>query len=195
MTFQLASADDVGDRLALAVDTTLGGIISSALDATTIAFEAMLDTTFTAGTSVDLFNVESTYTRSTSGFYLLRLKKGFVKANTIALTTGSTLDAVTLSLSTADTLLDLEKGFLRVPDTIDTKYLKASYGYGFGTLSDVPGWLTEAAIAYTIKMLSLQQIGTDKPDLSKIYKFVGEHYTAIMDAHSRHYATATKPIN
>lgn len=196
MAFRLNDPKDVRDRLALPDDEGLNDVIRSALDASYTAMESILETTFSKGSRTDLFYVDPRNAMPINGLYLLKASNGFLRASpTITAAYGCSLTEFSTVLASTEFVVTADKGFIQVPESVFGSYVRVIYEYGFQTIEEVPDWLREVSLNYTIKIMSVQQIGSDKPDLSALYKFVNTHYATILDTHLRMSSRSIRSIN
>lgn len=207
----------VRTRLALPDDDGVNAAVKSALDGTTAMFEARLMTSFDKATKTDIFLTYGREFMAQDGYFRLRLSAGFVLSSpdvTVcwAETPQELATAETIALT--DCLVDYERGFVLVPYSESNHpessarrnrsylnsrsyngYMKVVYQYGFQTLAEVPAWLKEAALAYTIKVLSMQQVSDKKDEkATTIFGFISSHGEEILDRHLRNHYMAIQPI-
>lgn len=187
----------VRSRLSLPDDEGVNDAIDSAIDAALIGVSSILGTSFGLAEKEDVFFIDPSVETSVSGLYLLRLSMGFVKTTpTLKVCVGSSLEEVLSADPTPiPTLLNPEKGFLKVPDTLtDHKYVRVTYTAGFTEDEEAPDWLMEAMLGYTIKAMSSQQVSDGKPELSGTFKFLDGHSSAILDRHLRTSSSSIFPL-
>lgn len=200
---QLTKVDTLLARLALSSqedDDNFLSVVSSALDAATLFLEGQLDTTFEKESFTDTFFIDSTVYQAYGRMYQLKLSHGFVDSSTLVLTKVDDLFDQSLSpvqLTAQEFLVNpkgAEKGFIDISDTLRDVYLQVSYASGFEDVSEVPDWLSEASMAHAISVMGWQQVGDDKPALTKVAQDIANHKGAILNRHMRTSSRAIPPI-
>jgi hypothetical protein len=190
---QLIELKYLRDRMLLEDRSEINDVLKSSLAGAIPWLETVLQTSFDKGTASDLFSIP-TGTEKVLGFYHLKLTKGFVRGSPApVVATGYDLSSVSGDLYPS-CIMDAERGFLYVPEASDLGCIRVSYDYGFQTPSEVPTWLRELALCYTIKVLSMHQINDRKEELSKVYSFVDQHSTTIADSRLRMSVSAISAI-
>lgn len=183
----------VRDRLALINQTEVNSVLTSALVGAEQYAKSFLRTGLDELTYSDLFYVDSNVHQATDGMYALMLTNGFVRTDeTVAIVNADTIATVDASTSATPVLLtQAEKGILFVDPDMVGKYLKVTYSAGFRKVAgvtvfaEVPDWLQEFLVAYTIKTLSMQQVNDKKDRLSSTYAFIDSHIAEVMTSHQR----------
>lgn len=180
------------DRLSLDDKPEINDALKSAIAGATPRVESHLSTSFAAGTTTDLFRLP-VGSDAFDGLYTLRLKNGFVRSDpAVVISAGETL--ASLATITEGFVADLEKGFVAVPEDYAGKYVRVGYSYGFATPKELPSWLQEVLVSYSIKVLSMGTVNDKKDDLSKVFAMVDEHWSAILDPHLRQGGSLVRPI-
>lgn len=196
MSNSLISVSQIRGRLNLSDDEGVNMAIASAMTATLPYLQEVLQTGFDASSSEDVFFIDPVVHVTSSGTYVLKLKNGFVKKASVKMAVADTLEGLQ---TTAKDLLPSfvldEKGFVRVPDRFIGMYVAVAYDYGFTEDDEAPLWLQEAAISYTIKVLSSQQVGDGKPQLSEIFKFIDAHGSTILSGKLRSMSESIRALN
>jgi len=197
---RLLAVKDVRTRLALTDDDGINEVISSALEGTSISFEAELDTLFDKATKSDIFCTNGREYLAQDGYLRLKLRNGFVRPTPAVVVRWAAVDPQLLAtgevIPSAECRFDYERGFILVPfdpvaDTGYSGYFQVDYDFGFLDIDEVPPWLKEAALGYAVKVMSMQQVSDKKDEkLSSIYGFIGRHGAGIMDRHLRTHARA-----
>lgn len=199
----LTTVADVAQRLSLnAGDSGIAATISSAINAATPALESLLRTQFDKGKATDLFYVDPESVHPVTGFVWLKLSRGFI-SSAINCKFSGTLAGLSSGVVFTPIVSVLDRGHLMLgPDQLG-KFVSVAYSYGFsdsttddGVVPDatVPEWLQEVAINYAIKIMSTQQVGDPKPELSEVYKFVDQHAANILNEHLRNKNGAISPL-
>lgn len=214
---RLLAVKDVRSRLALPDDEGINDVIKSALDGTTALFESRLTSAFDKASRSDIFLTQGKEFLSSEGFFRLKLATGFVRATpAVTIKWASLLSDLSVgeSIALTDCIVDYEKGFVLVPfDEYSTTaygtrrlvsslqrmsyngYFKVTYEYGFNDTAEVPSWLREAALAYAIKVMSMQQVSDKKDErMTSIFGFINRHGEEILDQHLRYHNMAIPPI-
>lgn len=192
---RIISATQVRERLSLTDDDGVNSAIESAIGAALTRTEAVLNTKIQAGTAEDVFFINPDSNEAFDRLYLLRLSNGFIKTTpSYSIVVGDTLSGVLTSTEQAIGLLNPEKGFMKVEEGLQGKYVKVSYSYGFLEDDEAPAWLQEVVLGYTAKALSSQQIADGKPELSNVFAFLDTHGATIMDRHLRTSSAAIHPL-
>lgn len=193
---RLIEASKVRSRLSLPDDDGINEAIASAIDATLPSLRAVLQTEFDAGTSTDLFFIDPEIHRPIGGFYTLKARNGFMKKASVKVGFALTVDGLqSIAPTITPAIIIDEKGFVRIEEAYVSNYVKLEYDFGFTDDDEIPAWLQEVAISYVAKVLSLQQVGDQKPALTNLYKFIDLHGGGILDAHLRVMTEAIRALN
>lgn len=196
MSNSLITASMVRDRLGLPDDEGVNAAIKSAMVATRPFLMEALQTGLDAGSAEDVFFIDPLVHMAVGGLYVLRANNGFLKKATVKVGMSDTLLGLqTTALDLAIFYVSEEKGFIKVPDLLLGKYVKVAYDYGFRDDDEVPEWLQEAALSYTIKVLSAQQVGDNKPSLSEVYKFIDSHGSYLLGGRLRVASESIRALN
>lgn len=193
----LITSADVEGRLGITVSD--GGVIASitsAMAAAKVQLGSLLNTDFNQGNKSDLFYLNPATAVADDGHYLMRLSNGFVDLGEVfSVIPGDTISAA-LNGSTEfeDYLLEVEKGFVRVPESFAGSYFRVNYGYGFDAPDSVPDWLKEAAIVETIRVLATQQISDGKPELSNLLPELERQSRTILARRGRSKSSSIAPM-
>lgn len=184
----LIEPDLIRNRLSLQDEKSVNDALRSAISGAGPRLEAVLQTSFHKASAIDLFYIDANRPCVHEGVYLLKLTNGFVRSAPAA--TIQVSDDLKFVQPTALTLADLVKfsselGFMYFSDEYAGKYVKVSYDFGFQSSEEVPEWLREVALCYSIKVLSMQQTNDRKDELSAVYSFVDSHSNDILDKHLR----------
>lgn len=180
-------------------DTKLDAAIQSAIDASVPLLEAKLDTVFSKRSAVDLFYIPLNWYPTYKGYFVLKLSAGLVRPSpALSVLYGDSLQLIATALDLTECILKEELGHLYVPDSYRGSYLQVSYDSGLDTSGQTPDtppdWLKEAAAQHTIALMSAQQIGDPKPELSEVFKYMMTASTTILDAHIRSRSYAISPL-
>lgn len=196
----LVHPSEVLDRLKLPDDSQLEALILSSLEGTTTFIESVLNTDTIRGSHTDIFKIDSSVNPQYSGLFKLRLANGFVQASpaiTVRVTEESPLAVETPTWTSLESWAfprDLEKGYIYLDESYDKNFVEVVYTAGFDGPDDVPRWLVEASMAYAIKLMSVQRLGDDKPQLDGIYSMLDKHRVMTLDRHMRSSSRATTPL-
>lgn len=175
-------------------DTDVDALVKSSIVGSTPALEIKFLTKLKFGDSTDTFFITPSVVPY-GGVYRLMLKNGFVE--NVVITLSETLDFTGASTLTPAGI-DPERGELFIPTDLSsggTYYLRVSYNYGFVSESaNVPDWLSEACIAYSVQLMAMHQINEAKVDPSEILKTVRAHEELIRSKHIRIDPLAIKPV-
>lgn len=175
---------DIRPRLSLEDRQEINDFLRSAILGATPRLEALLNTSFTKGTAEDFFVLNPAIYEPVDGHFVLRLSNGFVRSSpALAASSGESLDGPFSTVSGC--VLRASKGFLLVPESNAGKTFKVAYSYGFQNNEEVPAWLREVALCYSVKVMSMAQLNDRKDDLSAVYEFVDLHSAEILDRHLR----------
>lgn len=193
MLARLAMQDQAEDDAFLAV-------VEQALDAAAVFLEGQLDTSFEEESHVDTFLIDSNVYQSFGGLYQLKLSNGFVQPASLTLTKVDSLFDAALSpvqLTAQEYLADpksLVKGFIDIREELRGGYVSVAYTSGFPDIDSVPAWLSEASLAHAISVMAWQQVGDEKPALSKILIEVSKYKEAVLNRHLRSSSRAIPPV-
>lgn len=184
----LIEPDLIRNRLSLQDEKSVNDALRSAILGASPRLEAILQTSFAKASAVDLFYIDKARQCVINGAYLLKLSNGFLRSSPAV--TIEVSDDLKFVQPTALTLADMVKssaelGFLYISDEYAEKYIRVVYDYGFQSSGEVPEWLREVTLCYTIKVLSMQQTNDRKEELSAVYSFVDSHSNEILDKHLR----------
>lgn len=174
----------VRDRLTLQNKAEINAALTSALAGALPRLEAILQTHFTAGTSTDYFYVGPHCIKS-DGMYQLRLRNGFIRPTPAPVLSKSLTMSSFEAVLNATTLLDTDLGIFTVPGDLEGSYVSVAYSYGFSGPTEVPAWLQEVMLSYTIKVLSMGTVNDKKDELSPIFEFIDLHSADILNSHLR----------
>lgn len=200
---KLVKVDAMLARLSLpSGDAQLEAALDSAIRAASPALEATLQTKFDYGERTHVFHLNPLTTEVRGGLITLKLGTGFMVTDGADAPLVVYADTAKDSLqSTAQELVaddgyfaEPEKGFVKVSEDLLGKFVRVTYHSGFNETDEVPEWLSEACIAYSVRVLSTQQIGDPKPELGKVFKFMADHGTIITDGHLRLCPYAVLPV-
>lgn len=190
----LVDVSYVRGRLGLQDDPNINASINFAIGASTPLLEAKLGTAFSKRSVVDTFYVNSAYPKK-HGNYLLKLSGGFVRSTpSMTALYGDSMQLIADTLDLTECLLNSELGHLYVPESYEGSWIKVSYDAGFDEGEGIPEWLVEAATVHTISLLSAQQIGDPKPELSEVFDYMMKVSTSLLDAHLRTKSHAISPL-
>ena len=194
MTVRLVSVDAIRVRMSLPEDSAIDAVINSAVIGTSIFMATKLKTCFDQGSDSDLFLIDAD-TVPFKGTYRLLLKNGFIG--------DSVLESMQRLGDTPVTLPSLrvnsEKGLITIneADLVCSVpcYVRVAYTYGFADLSPIiPDWLSEASLAYSVQLMSMQQLNDVKADTNGVLSVVKAHTNALLDPHYRNDPLAVTPI-
>jgi len=197
---QLADVGLVRSRLTLPDDQGVNDVIGQALDAATLHIESILQTTVARNSYADIFRVDSMTYGAYGGLYRLKLSNGFVDPTTVVVEVVDLMFVETpawVQLAASDYLLSSAgKGFLDLQESAKDQFVRVTYEAGFADDLDViPSWLQEVAFSHAVKMMSLQQVGDEKPAMEKVYAMLEKHKVSILDRHLRMSSRAIPPIS
>lgn len=201
--FPLIPVDKVLARLSVTSDIEVEKALQSALEGAYTHLETALQTQLTRNDHVDLFFIDPSVYRPYGGTFRLKLNNGFVVAAGLGLETSDSVFGTTWVTSTTQYLLNAQKGFLDLPSDMAGKSIKVSYEAGFvydpndldSTYAAIPEWLKEAAMAQAIKLMSMQQLGDEKPVIAKMYKMLDDHKLFMLDSRLRTSSRAIPAVN
>jgi hypothetical protein len=175
---ELLTGPEIFQRLGMPPNPDLQASMESGMKGSQLYYEGVLNTQFTKGSSVDVFNIRVSQFWDTlpSGLARLRLKMGFMRGdpvlsivmaeNYVDMRAGVVTDIL------ADAEVDPVRGIITLPtDTYDEAWIKVSYDYGFERDGDgefvdevPPDWLLEAVLSYVPGVLNTQQTTNRAPD-------------------------------
>lgn len=196
---QLTDVGLVRSRLTLPDDEGINKVINDALDAAAISIEAALQSVFDRDSYQDTYRIDTAVYGAYSGLYRLKLSHGFAVATTLIVEVCDDVFVASpdwVQLAAHEFLLShAEKGFIDIPDTenVRDRWVRATYEAGFTDLEEVPPWLQEASFSIAVQMMSVQQIGSDNPVLSKVYAMLKQNSSNILDRHMRTSSRAIPP--
>lgn len=187
----------VRDRLGLPDDADLNAKIQRAISSATPYLESVCGSEFSEADRQDIFYIDPAAEVCVSGVYVLRTASGFIRGG-VTLHVGRSIELVQSTALDAPGItplrVDSVHGFVWVPESMESQYIRASYTSGFETSSDptIPGWLREAGFYQTVAALSSEQIGDEKPGLDQVYAYLQEQQRLMLDVHrrSRHHSIA-----
>lgn len=194
---ELTTIDNIRARLKLPEDTEVEATITSAISAGDPALSVRLQTVFDPASYVDVYNLNVDRVVPCDGFVRLRTTAGFIQEDSLLLFCGATFSeasAKTTSIPLTDVIVNLEKGWVSVPEEYLGQYVACVYDAGFDSVSNVPSWLQEAATCHAIVTLSIHQMDDKNPELTTTLKTLQDQITMILDGHLRSNVTALKPL-
>lgn len=172
-------------------DDNFLSVVGQSLDAAAIFLEGQLDTTFEQDAHSDTFYIDPDIYQAFGGLYRLKLSNGFVAEASLSLSKIDSLfdtSLVSVQLTAQEYLVSpklLAKGFIDIREELQGTYVTVGYTSGFSDISEVPTWLSEASLAHAISVMSWQQVGDEKPALSKILQEVQKYREAVLNRHLR----------
>lgn len=196
---KLVGIKTVKERSGFNSNTDTQLTVNAALEAASLYFESVLDTTFVREVAVDTFYLSSKEVPFQGDFPVLRLSKAFVdSAQPLTLeyaNNWNTFDGDKLTIEPSKFVLNDKKGLIRLMGTdLDNTFIKATYTAGFNIdanesdlydQSEVPGWLIEIADVYTQIMMELGTIITPGEPKSSIVQQKFSHVGTILAPHTR----------
>ena len=192
----IIDSDAVIQRMGLPNVDGVAESIDSHLTAAHVRFQGLLDTTFEPVTRTDLFKLTSgKYPMVPDGYFRLRLRKGFVKAESITVKAAAGPD-----MGSAETLtfpnysIDLEKGIVYVAEAFEDKYVSVLYSAGFDSTNKAPDWLKEAVLAYMPYLMNTQQSTNRAKEQEGVVKKVADVSADMMLPYLRGTAYQYRPI-
>lgn len=181
---KLATVEALRVRLGLPEDPGVDAAIGGALESATVYLATALKTKMEKHTKTDVFFLNGDLVEARNGYYRLLLSSGFLRSNTPVSIMYGTDDTAQTSSAIGCTIR-YEEGWVSVPETYLGKYLAVTYQAGFLEDEEAPSWLVETAIGFATKMLSVQQIGDQRPEMAEVYKFVDTTAGFLLDSHLR----------
>lgn len=195
-TIELTSVERVRSRLNLTTeDEAVDAVITDSMRAGPPALGSILSTPFVQESYTDNFYLNSNTVTVVDGCVRLRTSAGFLDPDSVVVTCGETLGgAGGTSIPNTDLVISAEKGWVLVPKQYVGSYIRIAYDAGFGSVSDVPEWLQEAATSHTIIIMSIHQMDDKSPELSTTIKTLKDEMSTILNAHLRVNGSATGPM-
>ncbi len=191
----LIEVSKVYGRLSASEDDGVTAAIKSARDSATVQLSSLLNTAFEFVTAEeDTFFIDPDIESAVAKMYVLRLSHGFIK-NAPMVKYSDTFEGLATATAESVALVSPDRGFVRVSaEKAENKYVRVVYDHGFGDSDTIPQWLQEAALGFTIKSLSQQQISDGKPELSNALPALDRHLSEILNPKLRVSSDAVLPL-
>lgn len=210
MAIKLVSAQALIDRMTLPEgDATVDKLIASSINGAGTYMAQRLNTSLTAGSASDVFHVTKDDVNY-GGTFRLACRNGFIKNVVVQVKELLTDDwqpfpllgvvpdsgvAIIDSQVVADGIRPSSLVTAAMLNRGAGAYVQVSYDYGFVDEDpNIPEWLSEAALSYSVQLMSMQQITDAKPNLNGILKVVQDHTNLLLDQYVRFDPRAIRPV-
>lgn len=194
MTVKLITVSAVRNRMKLDDDESIDLVISSAIQGMAVGMSGRLKTSLARGTATEVFHLPPG-TVANGGTFQLQLRNGFVSG--VSVSTKNALDDSATPLTPLKTRA--EEGYVVVPEFVGSSpipsYVQISYTYGFGDNDpNVPAWLAEAALCYSVQLMAMQQLNDSKAETNGVLAMMKEHIAVLVKSNFRMDARSIHPI-
>lgn len=167
--------------------------IASSIRAAESRFQAILDTRFDPVSTTDVFFVRADkFPVVEDGYFRLRLKRAFVNPSlAVVVHESETIGGTTTVVSSANYLIDKQKGIVYIAESFANKYILVTYAAGFSDSNPPPDWLKEALLSYMPYAMNNHQPtnrnDAQGPRLAKVADISGEILAPYMRGTAWHY--------
>ena len=196
---KLVTTDSVKTRGALPSDPEVEIALDQTLNATSLALEAFLDTSFTREVITDTFWVDTSHRPFEGNYPTLRLTKALVDpAQTITVEYAGSLEQFSKDKETLEPfqfVLDSNRGVISLSETaIDSVFVRVTYTAGLNLdtpdvsiydQATVPEWLKEAATMHALALLNITTKLGPSEKRSEIATQMLNHVGMILDPKKR----------
>jgi hypothetical protein len=169
----------------------------SGMIASHLRVQAEMETLFDEGTSTDVFLLDPTYNGVVPDrMFRLKLRNGFLSAAP-TITTGPALTTIPqdqLAVDSASTMVDLQRGLVKVDQQYSGQYVTVSYQYGFAEGADVPVWLKEALIGYVPLLLNFSSITNNNAEAETNQSLNIQHVMSVLAPYRRNIGLTMRPL-
>jgi hypothetical protein len=195
MTVQLIPIETIRTRMKLPESDQLDTLMLSSLQGTAVYLSARMETQLSAGNYTAVFWVDRE-SPDVKGTVQLRMPHGFIKPESVKVAYSRSLDYSKVEASPLSIMA--EKGVVVLPTSLRNEgghYIWVEYEYGFVDEDPtVPDWLAEAALVYTVQLMTLPQLTDVQQDSNPLLKLAATHTDLILMVNRRDVALMVRPI-
>lgn len=186
----------VRNRMSLPDQADVNSAIESAIGASQLIIEGLLETKFDSVTDkVDTFFLdEDRHPVIPDGYFRLRLSQAFVKSGSVVVKAGDTLDDVSTTIASTEYKVDQAKGVVYVPEAYSKMYVSVTYNAGFDATNKIPDWLTEVIVSHVPTVINVQQISNRDDEATEVNKTHMQLSNTLLQTHMRGKAFHIYPL-
>lgn len=186
----------VRNRMSLPDQADVNSAIESAIAASQLIIEGLLETRFDAVSSkTDTYYLdENKHPVIPDGYFRLRLSQAFVKSGSVSVKQGDTMDDVSTAIAASEYKVNLEKGIVYVPEAYSGLYVSVTYDAGFDSTNKIPDWLTEVIVSHVPTVINVQQITHRDEEAAEVNKTHMQLSNTLLQTHMRGKAFHVYPI-
>lgn len=191
----IIDADIVIERMGLGNQDGVADTIDSALTASHVRFQSLLDTTFNVESRSDMFYLaEGKFPIIEDGYFKVRLRKAFVSTEPMVVSSSTELTSTGVTMIQPDWMVNREKGIVFIHAKYANSYILVSYQAGFSPSNPAPEWLKQAVLAYMPFVLNNQQTTNRADEAEGVSKRIADMSGEMVQPYMRGHAFQYRPI-
>lgn len=188
---------DLKDRMGINPELDVDSALESAIHAAQLRLEQYIDSKLERQTWHTRFHLDKdSYSGiQPGGMFRCYLQSGLVtRMVPMVVRYGDAWNVITQVMPEADYYVDTDKGICYIDEKWADRFVSIEYATGYEKASQVPGWLSEAIMAYAPVVLNFSQVTNRNDEAEAGYRTSGDHALAVAAPYTRNVGMTIRPL-